>query len=62
MKKQIIVIGLGRFGVSLAANASLMGHDVLALDTDEQKVQNASGKATHTVQADATNEAVLMVP
>jgi trk system potassium uptake protein len=32
---------------------------VLALDTDEQKVQNASGKATHTVQADATDEAVL---
>jgi trk system potassium uptake protein TrkA len=60
MKKQIVVIGLGRFGVSLAANASLMGHEVLALDTDEQKVQNASGKATHTVQADATNEAVLM--
>jgi trk system potassium uptake protein len=59
MKKQIIVVGLGRFGVSLAANMSLMGHEVLALDTDEQKVQNASGKATHTVQADATDEAVL---
>ena len=59
MKKQIVVVGLGRFGVSLAANMSRMGHDVLALDTDEQKIQSASGQATHTVQADATNEAVL---
>src|SRR4030042_3673460 len=59
MKKQIIVVGLGRFGISLAANISRMGHDVLALDTDEQKVQSASGQATHTVQADATNESVL---
>ncbi len=59
MKKQIVVVGLGRFGVSLAANMSKMGHDVLALDTDEQKVQSASGQVTHTVQADATNEAVL---
>jgi len=59
MKKQIVVVGLGRFGASLAANMSRMGHDVLALDTDEQKVQGASGQATHTVQADATNESVL---
>ncbi|MDP3878849.1 MAG: TrkA family potassium uptake protein [Dehalococcoidales bacterium] len=59
MKKQVIVVGLGRFGVSLAANMSEMGHDVLALDTDEQKVQSASGQMTHTVQADATNESVL---
>ena len=59
MKKQVVVIGLGRFGVSLAANISKMGHDVLALDIDERKVQSVSGQMTHTVQADATNEAVL---
>lgn len=59
MKKQIIVVGLGRFGVSLTSNMLKMGHDVLAIDIDEQKVLGASGQATHTVQADATNENVL---
>lgn len=59
MKKQIVVIGLGRFGFSLAMNMSRMGHDVLALDNDEQKVLRASEQTTHAVQADATNESVL---
>lgn len=59
MKKQIVIVGLGRFGMSLATTLSAIGHDVLALDTDDQKVQSASGKTTHTVQADATDETVL---
>lgn len=59
MKKQVIVIGLGRFGVSLATNMSKMGHDVLAIDNDEQKILKSSGLVTHTVQADGTNESVL---
>lgn len=59
MKKQILVVGLGRFGISLATTLSRIGHDVLALDTDEQKVQRVTGIIAHAVQADATNEAVL---
>jgi trk system potassium uptake protein TrkA len=59
MKKQIVIIGLGRFGASLSANLSKMGNDVLAIDIDPQKVQSASGQATHVIQADATNEAML---
>ena len=59
MKKQIVVIGLGRFGVSLATTLSGMGHDVLALDRDEKRVQDIAANITHAVQADATNEAIL---
>jgi len=59
MKKQIVVIGLGRFGTSLATTLISMGHDVLAIDKNEQRVQNISTQITHAVQADATNETIL---
>jgi trk system potassium uptake protein TrkA len=59
MKKQIVVIGLGRFGISLATTLSSLGHDVLAVDKDENKIQNIASQVTHAIQADATNESVL---
>ncbi len=59
MKKQIFIVGLGRLGITLAATLFDMGHDVLAIDTDEKQVQEASTKITHAVQADATSETVL---
>lgn len=59
MKKQVVIIGLGRFGASLAHSLTLNGHDVLALDINESKVQGISTQITHAVNADATDEAVL---
>lgn len=59
MKRQIVVIGLGRFGISLASTLYKMGHDVLAIDKDEKLVQDISPEVTHAVQADATNEGIL---
>ena len=59
MKRQVLIIGLGRFGISLATRLFSMGHDVMAVDEDEKKVQNISAQITHAVQADATDEAVL---
>jgi len=59
MKKQIAVIGQGQFGVAVAITTTNMGHDVLAIDLNERKVQQVSSQVTHAVQADATNEAVL---
>jgi trk system potassium uptake protein TrkA len=59
MKKQVAVIGLGRFGFSLASTLHEAGHEVLAIDRDEARVQEISSFVTHAVQADATNEAVL---
>lgn len=59
MKRQIVVIGLGRFGISLATTLSAAGHDVLAVDKDENTVQNIASQVTHAIQADATNESIL---
>lgn len=59
MKKQIAVIGLGRFGISLAITLAAEGHDVLAIDKNESVVQNVAPQLTHAVQADAVNETVL---
>lgn len=59
MKKQIVVVGLGRFGISIARTLYSIGHDVLAIDTDEKTVQSISTEITHAIQADGTNETVL---
>lgn len=59
MKKQVVVVGLGRFGASVARELYQMGNDVLALDTNEALIQEMLGQVTYAVKADATNEAVL---
>ena len=57
--KQFVVIGLGRFGSNVAKALYSMDHEVLAIDKDEEKVQEISDYVTHAVQADATDENVL---
>jgi trk system potassium uptake protein TrkA len=57
--QQIVVIGLGRFGTSVAYTLYQMGHDVLALEIDQARVQAAMGQVTYPVQGNATEEAVL---
>lgn len=54
--KQFVVIGLGRFGSSVARTLAEKGYDVLAIDLDEEKVQSAAHVVTHAVQVDATDE------
>ncbi|TDX49085.1 potassium channel family protein [Orenia marismortui] len=57
--KQFIVVGLGRFGYSLAKTLADKHYDVLAIDNDEEKVQEISSIVTHAVEADATDEEAL---
>jgi trk system potassium uptake protein len=59
MKKQIAVIGLGRFGTSLAVTLAAAGHDVLAIDKDETRIKNIASQLNHAIQADSVNETVL---
>ena len=59
MKKQVMVVGLGRFGTGLAKSLYNIGHDVLAMDVDEDRVQGIMGQVTFPVAGDATSEAVL---
>lgn len=57
--KQFVVIGCGRFGASVATSLYSLGHDVLAIDKDGEKVQEISELVTHSVQADAIDENTL---
>ncbi len=59
MKRQVVVIGLGRFGSAVTRSLYNLGHDVLAMDKDESRVQDIMGQATHALAGDATNEAIL---
>lgn len=58
-KKQFAVIGLGRFGTTVATALYKLGYDVLAVDSDEERVHAFSNEATHVVQADSTDEETL---
>ncbi|MCD8508652.1 MAG: TrkA family potassium uptake protein [Bacillus sp. (in: Bacteria)] len=58
-KKQFVVIGLGRFGGSVCNELIVQGHEVLAIDTDEEKVNNYANVATHAVVANSTDENTL---
>lgn len=55
----VVVIGLGRFGSGVAKALAELGHDVLAIDTNEDLVQQHSTGLAHVVQADATDMNVL---
>ncbi|MCT2538119.1 TrkA family potassium uptake protein [Aquibacillus koreensis] len=59
MKREFAVIGLGRFGGSICRELSEEGMEVLAIDTEEDKVNEFKNIASHAVIADATDEKVL---
>ncbi len=54
-RREFVVVGLGRFGTSLAETLFHHNHDVLAIDINEERVQHLSNKLPHVVQLDATN-------
>ncbi|MBQ8509854.1 MAG: TrkA family potassium uptake protein [Clostridia bacterium] len=58
-KRSFCIIGLGRFGQTLAANLIKTGHQVLVIDTDENVINAMSDHATNAVIGDPTNESVL---
>jgi len=57
--KQFAIIGCGRFGSSIAKTLYNLGHEVLAIDKDEELVQEISDSVTHAVQADVMDENVM---
>jgi len=57
--KQFIVLGLGRFGSAVATTLVELGHEVLGVDNDEERVDDLKDKITQAVQADITEERVL---
>ncbi|MEB2299808.1 TrkA family potassium uptake protein [Lysinibacillus xylanilyticus] len=57
--KQYAVIGLGRFGVSVARKLYEAGNEVLGIDINEERVEDAESYVTHAVVADTTEEKAL---
>ncbi len=61
MKRQFVVVGLGRLGLSMVATLDSLGHDVLAIDSREDVIQDLADDLpnVHLVAADATDEGAM---
>lgn len=57
--KMFLVVGLGRFGVSVACRLQELGNEVMVIDEVAEQVQRVSDKVTYAVVGDARDEAVL---
>lgn len=55
-KLQFFVAGLGCFGISVAVTLEKMGYDVMAMDVDEEVVQDLSDTLGYAVCADCSDE------
>jgi trk system potassium uptake protein TrkA len=56
---EFAVIGIGRFGRSVAVTLQQLGHRVLAIDKDEERLRRVAEEVTHAVQLDATDAEAL---
>ena len=50
-----VIIGLGNFGASLAKKLTALGHDVIGVDKDMEKVEFFKDKIGNTVSMDITD-------
>ena len=58
-KKTILLIGLGRFGLHIAKNLHELGHEVMAVDVNEEKINRAVPYVTDAQIGNSTNEEFL---
>ena len=57
--KTYLVVGLGRFGTSVALKLQELGNEVMVIDENEEQVQRLSNVVTYAVVGDARDEDVL---
>lgn len=57
--KSVLLIGLGRFGKFIAMKLHSMGHQIMAVDTNEERVNSVLPYVTNAQIGDSTNEAFL---
>jgi trk system potassium uptake protein TrkA len=57
--ERVSVIGLGRFGTSLARNLHDLGYEVLAIDISERRVADVANFVAMAAQGDGTDEELL---
>ena len=59
-KRSFAVIGLGRFGSAISTTLAELGHDVIGVDGNEDRVRALADALTLAVQLDATDEKALL--
>ena len=57
--KQFVVIGLGNFGFSVANRLGQIGHEVLAIDSSEARIDAIKDRVTQAIVGDAKNKQTL---
>lgn len=57
--RSFVVLGMGRFGQSVAKTLYKLEYEVLAIDTNDEIVQHMTDYVTHAVVGDVTDESVL---
>ncbi len=57
--KSVLLIGLGNFGVQIAKQVQKLGHEVMAIDKNESRINEALPFVTNALIGDSTNEAFL---
>ncbi len=58
-KRTFAVIGLGRFGSAMATTLAQLGHEVIGIDGDDDRVTALADQVSQTVKLDATDERAL---
>lgn len=58
-KKTILLIGLGRFGLHIAKKLNELGHEVMAVDVNEERINQAVPYVTDAQIGNSTNEEFL---
>ena len=58
-KKTILLIGLGRFGLHIAKKLHELGHEVMAVDVNEERINQAVPYVTDAQIGNSTNEEFL---
>lgn len=57
--KSILLIGLGRFGKNIAIQLNRLGHEIMGVDIDEDRVNDAMEYVTNAQIGNSTNEKFL---
>lgn len=57
--RQFLVLGMGRFGTSVAKTLCQMGHEVLVVDSDQDIIDEIAPFVTQAICADVTDEDVI---
>ena len=57
--KNVLIIGLGRFGRHVAMQLNQLGHEIMAVDWDEERVDKVLSFVTNAQIGDSTNAEFL---